>query len=70
MTNLPEKTISELQSIYQKEFGIKLTRDATRAEARRLLLLFHQYFLFLQNTNNEKPETVEQKFYSQDHSML
>lgn len=40
--------ITELQTIYEEEFGINLTEDAVKAEVRRLLLFFYEFFLFEQ----------------------
>ena len=54
MNNLPKEAISEFQSIYKKEFGIKLSQGAAKSEARRLLLFFHQYFLFIQNNYTDE----------------
>jgi len=48
MMELPLNAITELQAIYKAEFGVDLTEDAAKAEARRLLLFFYEFFLFQQ----------------------
>jgi hypothetical protein len=48
MMELPHNAISELRAIYKAEFGVDLTEDAAKAEARRLLLFFYEFLLFKQ----------------------
>lgn len=45
---LPQSEIAELQQIYHDEFGVQLSTDEAKAEARRILLFFHRMLLFVQ----------------------
>ena len=66
MMNLPQNAISELQEIYIKEFGVKLSEDAARAEARRLLLFFHQFLLFMQSKTEKSKSFHNKKIWQED----
>jgi len=50
---LPPEAITELQAIYKAEFNIELTNDAAQAEARRLLLFFYEFLLFVQQKQTD-----------------
>ena len=55
---LPQQANTELQDIYKKEFGIKLSQNAAKAEARRLLLFFYQLLLYIQQRSREEQDGV------------
>ena len=61
MMNLPQNATTELQNIYKKEFGVDLSEGAARAEARRLLLFFHQFLLYMQSKAEKSKSSDNQK---------
>jgi transposase len=56
MIKLPEKAITELQEIYKKEFGIKLSHKTAYDEAVRLLKFSYELLKYLQNSRKEGEE--------------
>ncbi|MCB0289237.1 MAG: hypothetical protein KDH97_03165 [Calditrichaeota bacterium] len=59
MMELPQSAITELQQIYREEYGIELSIDATKAEARRLLIFFHKLLLFTQEHGYNSPDELD-----------
>jgi hypothetical protein len=63
MLNIPESAIRELKGIYITEFNTLLTDEQAQAEARRLLLFYYEFLLYLQDTKFESKgeEDTKQK---------
>ena len=62
---LPDHAIKELQKIYKSSFGVQMSDDKAKAEARRLLLFFYEYLLFAQN-HRLKQQNVKSSKTSKD----